>query len=1142
MKPSVLMLGAGMQRSVVGTRGDATRSILFSGFGLLAMALLNSLGILQAQERPRWETPRPRPPVIAEASDEATQAMGGFQKPDGFDVSLFAAEPQVANIVAIYVDMQGRVWVCETFRQKVGVADNRGNERWLDEDLAARTVEDRYAYMLKHIPDATTSYTANDDRIRLLIDEDGDFVADSATVFADGFNDVVAGTGAGVLSYRDKVYYTCIPDLWILADEDGDHVAEVRESRHYGFGVRFAFRGHDMHGLTLGPDGRLYFSIGDRGYNVPTMDGLGENPESGAVFRCELDGSRLEVFASGLRNPQELAFDEWGNLFTGDNNSDSGDQARWVHVVQGGDSGWRMSYQYLPDRGPFNREKIWHPAHPGQPAYIVPPVVNFADGPSGLTYYPGTGLGDEFIGRFLLCDFRGQASNSGIRSFRMQPKGAGFEMIDAAQPFWNILATDADFGPDGALYVADWIHGWDGLDKGRIYRFTNPEAEQSEVVQEVKRLLNTGMQMTDEVDLVRLLGHQDRRLRQEAQFELARRGAFEAFDGAARYNRSLLARVHAIWGIGQIARGDARLDEASETLAGLLRDKEAEVRAQACSVIGDLRDTTYAAQVAELLLDAEPRVRFFAAQAIGRLEYPAALPNVVRMLSENADSDVVLRHAGIMALAGIAKEDSGAVRELSQNNSVSVRLAATVALRKNSDSNVALFLNDADPAVVVEAARAIHDLPLNDALPALAALIDRPSDNDDLVRRILNANYRLGSAENAESLARFAATTSNEAWGQEALELLALWTNGLGRDRVLGMWRPVEARESVDAREALDRHLSELLGRGGVIADRATDVASSLGIEAIIPRLVQRVTQSDLQGSARAAALRALAQLNADGFDAIVSQALSAEAPELRAAAADLMIDRDQSKALEALSRAVHSDYAFERQAAFASLGRIAESPQAREQLTQAAQRLAAGQIPADTVLDVITAIERLPEADRDALLADYWQTLDANDELARYRPAMVGGDAARGERLFYERASLSCVRCHTIGGVGGQVGPNLSRIGLDKEREYLLQAIVLPNAAIAKDFEGVLIQTLDGSTIAGIVKTDDEVKMELLTAEGNIVTVLKEDIDAIVPGKSSMPEDLVKHLSALELRDLIEFLAAQQSDPIDGLEHGEGR
>ena len=111
-------------------------------------------------------------------------------------------------------------------------------------------------------------------------------------------------------------------------------------------------------------------------------------PDTGSVLRCNPDGTELEVFASGLRNPQELAFDEYGNLFTGDNNSDSGDKARWVYLVEGGDSGWRIGYQFIESpisRGPWNEEKLWYPAFAGQAAYIVPPIANIADGPSGLT-------------------------------------------------------------------------------------------------------------------------------------------------------------------------------------------------------------------------------------------------------------------------------------------------------------------------------------------------------------------------------------------------------------------------------------------------------------------------------------------------------------------------------------------------------------------------------------------------------------------------------------------------------------------------------------------------------------------------------------------------------------------------------------
>ena len=347
---------------------------------MLAYSLTAALILIADASAQDDATPDPQPPKIEQASDEAQQAIAQFKYPRQLKCEVFAAEPDVANVVAFHRDFQGRVYVCETFRQERGVEDNRGHGHWMDEELSAKTVQDRIDYIRKYVPDADKSYTQHDDRIRLLRDTNGDGKADESTVFSDHYNAIEMGTGAGVLGYRGNVYYTCIPSLFMLRDVNGDDVADNQLILHTGYGVRFAFRGHDMHGLIVGPDGRLYFSIGDRGYNVNDQV---NDPTSGAVFRCELDGQNLEVLHTGLRNPQELAFDDYGNLFTGDNNSDSGDRARFTEILPGADSGWRMYYQYLPDRGPFNREKIWYPANDDTPAYILPPIANLGDGPSG---------------------------------------------------------------------------------------------------------------------------------------------------------------------------------------------------------------------------------------------------------------------------------------------------------------------------------------------------------------------------------------------------------------------------------------------------------------------------------------------------------------------------------------------------------------------------------------------------------------------------------------------------------------------------------------------------------------------------------------------------------------------------------------
>jgi quinoprotein glucose dehydrogenase len=243
------------------------------------------------------------PPEVQPASPEAETAIKRFRIPKGLRVELAAAEPLLANPVAFSIDEQGRFYVVETFRLHSGATDIRGHMDWLDEELAVQTVEERVAYMTKHEGKRISEYRKYSDRLRLVWDSDGDGRADKATVFADGFNGVADGIAAGVLARKGDVYFANIPNLWLLRDTKGAGTADVKKSLSYGYGVRVGFLGHDLHGLRFGPDGKLYFSIGDRGSYIKTKDGrVVENRETGAVYRCDADGSNLEIFASGLRS------------------------------------------------------------------------------------------------------------------------------------------------------------------------------------------------------------------------------------------------------------------------------------------------------------------------------------------------------------------------------------------------------------------------------------------------------------------------------------------------------------------------------------------------------------------------------------------------------------------------------------------------------------------------------------------------------------------------------------------------------------------------------------------------------------------------------------------------------------------------
>ena len=1071
------------------------------------------------------------------ASDEAELAIGSFRKPAGWEIKLFAAEPNVANPVVITVDNRGRLFVCESFRQDRGVTDNRGHDNeWLLADLAAESVQDRIDYHRRLLStEEAELYTRHDDRVRLVEDTNADQVADRSTIFAEGFNNIESGTGAGILVRGDQAYFTCIPELWLLSDTNGDGQADQRQVLHDGYGVRVAFRGHDLHGLVIGPDGRLYFSIGDRGYNIQTQTGHLKDTESGAVFRCELDGSHLEVFATGLRNPQELAFDDYGYLFTGDNNSDSGDKARWVNVMQGGDSGWRMMYQYISDRGPFNREKIWHPFSTATPAYTVPPIANIGDGPSGLTSYPGTGLTGDFANCFFMVDFRGGASNSGIRLIRTQPQGAFWSVDRSEEPIWNILATDVEFGPDGALWVSDWVSGWIGEGKGRVYRFFDTAAQQQPVVREVQSLLAAGFSELSEERLGELLQHIDRRIRNEAQWELAHRGQIAPFvELIAQPEAGTLPRLHAVWGLGQTCRLHPGVrDNIAASIDAALGDDDLNIRAAAASIVGDLKLEAFGSDLVGLIGDSEARVQYAACLAVGQLQLASGLLPTLQMLEANRDQDPGLRHAGIMALRGIGSTQPAKLAELRQHPSQSVRLAVVVALRKLHNQEITAFLDDDSAEVQLEAARAIHDVPeLHAALPQLAGMLEQTEMRtgavaEPLLHRILNANFRIGGPTAATTIATVAADQRQPAAMRiEAVEMLGTWAEPGKLDRVMNRYAPLDDRPTDDAVAAFGKHLGQIFVGSDKQLSTAIAAAVALDLENVSDSLILLARDGQRDSAVRSGALAGIVKLDGEESLGLVSELLKDAQPEVRSQALDSLATLAPSAAMPELARAIGSESSIERQQAWDTLARIDSQP-ASDLIEQGAADYTAGKLPADVWLNVLeAAAERTSEASQQSLQT-YRQQLIESDPLAEYRTSLHGGNVASGRDLFFNKSELSCVRCHKVAGQGGEVGPDLTLIGNNKDAAYLLQSIVDPDAKIAENFGTVILLTEDGQVLSGILRQETEQVIELIDAENRTLSIPVDEVVSRKQGKSSMPADLLKYLDRRELRDLVAYLTS---------------
>ncbi len=1109
-----------------------------------------SVATLLAAAAPVFAAPPPAPagapaPVShgdgkAEAgAKDGANAIKTFKYDAGMKVELWANEPLLSNPVAFSTDDRGRWFVAESYRQEGrqvngkptigGVVDNRGHMNWLDADIAARTTDERLAMMRKFYPDPkkfTEAFETHEDRVVVVEDTKGAGRADKSTIFADGFRDPLDGTGAGILARGNEVWWTCIPNLWRFTDSNGDGKADTRDKLLSGFGVKFAFRGHDMHGLRFGPDGKLYWSIGDRGLNVKSKEGRqSEVTDTGAIMRCNPDGTDFEVFATGVRNPQELAFDEFGNLFTGDNNSDSGDKARFAQLVEGGDSGWRMTFQYLEDRGPWNRELLWDEKEGQKARYIVPPIANLSNGPSGLTYNPGTGLSKKYAGKFYLSDFRGGASASVVHEIALEPAGAFFKLKNRRDVIKGVLTTDVEFGTDGALYVLDWVEGWSGVDKGRIFKFTTPDADAAKQA-EVKKLLAEGMAARPAAELEKLLAHDDQRIRQGAQFQLAAKADTETLTRAATSGPSTLARVHGVWGLGQLAK---KQPQALTTVAALLGDKDGEVRAQAARVLGDHHFKGAYDRLIALLKDASPRARFYAGIALGKTGYKPAVDPLFAMLAENADKDPILRHAGIMGLTGCA--DAATLAARANHASASVRGAAVVALRRLQSPQVAAFLKDADPSVVLEAARAIYDMPIPEAMPALAALLgDRKIADRNILLRSVNANYRLGHAPNAKALAAYAADNAAHTAGRrEALTALAAWANPNPKDRLLYLWRPLPARTNADAVAALTPVISAILQSApGNVQESAALAAAKLALRSGNDALFALVNDEKATKAARTEALRTLASLKDPRLAQAAKEALTDRDPKLRAEGLKALVAADPVAALTTVSEVLSSNApVMEKQGAVAALAE-SRTPEAEKLLAGLMDSLIAGKLAAEVQLDVYEAAKKRPGLS--AKIQQWTASLPKADPLANYRLSLAGGDAERGKKIFREHQTAQCFKCHQCEGGDSLVGPDLTKIGATKDRNSILESIVFPNQAISEGFQIVVLELTDGATVVGRLMRETKDQLQVVTVDETgkqqTVNVPAKKVKSRVSAPSPMPEIIRDQLSRTELRDVLEYLA----------------
>jgi putative membrane-bound dehydrogenase-like protein len=1076
---------------------------------------------------------------------------------DGVEATLWASDQLIVDPVAIDFDENGTAFVVSTSRANMPL-DIRGHPTWVETVHTLKTVPDLLAFYKKElapersaqnkwIPDLNKD-GSNDirdlaelkERLYRIQDTDGDGIADSSKIMIEGFNnDPTYDVVGGVLYDHGDVLFGMAPGVWRLKDENGDGVIDRQIPISEGYSTHPAFGGHGVSGLIMGPDGRVYWEVGDIGLDVTDKSGKRWSyPNQGAVMRSDPDGSNFEVFAAGIRNLQEFSFDEYGNLISVDNDGDhEGESERVVYIPNGSDSGWRSNWQYGKYTDAKNNrynvwmdEQLFKPRFSGQAAYIVPPVASYHPGPSGMAYNPGTALSEEWRNTFFVTSFPGAPSGAIVYAFKLKEDGAGFALESDRQLVQGILTVGVRFGPDGALYLADWINGWEAKGKGRIWKVDSVKGAANPMRAEVKKLIAEKFDAKSAAEVSALLHHVDMRIRQKAQFELVRRDDIKSLTAASADTANKLARIHGIWGIAQLARKN---DQHAAALVKLLSDQDDEIRAQAAKMIGDVRYARAGDQLVPLLKDKAPRVRFFAAEALGRIQHKAAAAPIVEMLAANDDTDALLRHAGSLALSRIG--DAPAIAALSKHQSRGVRIAAVVALRRLRNADVARFLSDADEDIVVEAARAINDDGgIEAALPALAkALDDKRSlkKPDPFLRRAINANLRVGSPEAVTRLATFAADASKpEPMRVEAVASLGVWESPSTLDRVDGIYlgQP-SSRDGVAARAAVLKLIQSAdANTSAPVKIALADAAGRLNLTDAAPLLVTQL-RTDPTPGVRVAALRALQTLKTPNIAESMKVAVADSSPEVRRAAVGILrtLPISDAEKVQNLLAVIRNGAVNDQQAGLEVLGTL-KTTEAQNALSSLFDELTAGKLAAGIQVDLVDAMQSNAAPALEAKLQAYQKSKSADSLAAAFRDALlVGGDPRRAQQVFVEHPAAQCVRCHAVGDNGGAtVGPNLMGVASRLSREQILESLLEPSARIAPGFGTVSLTLRNGQKVDGTLKSETDTEVVLVAGDPPAERrIAKADITQRTNPVSAMPP-MGLILKPREIRDLVAGLA----------------
>lgn len=994
----------------------------------------------------------------AQAQVSPDKALSTFTVAKGLELSLWASEPLLANPTCMDIDHKGRIWVCESVNYRTQLRSRPLNR-------------------------------AAGDRILILEDTRGAGRADKVTTFYQS-PELLAPIGIAVakepVGPGYKVYVCQSPDILLFEDKDGDGHADGPPKKLLS-GFKGIDHDHGVHGISIGPDNRLYFSVGDQGVdglldkNGKTWKTNRSDCQAGTIWRCDLDGKNLEFIAHNFRNEYEPCVDSFGTIFVSDNDDDGKQQTRICYVMPGG------NYGYWP-RGAGQTH--WHEEQPG----VVHKILRtYFGSPTGICVYEGTLLPEAYRGQLLHTD----AGPRQVRCYHLTPQGAGYsarqeELVTSTDGWFR--PSDICVAPDGSLYISDWYdpgvggHGMGDTTRGRIYRLAPVGNKPS----------------TPSVDL----------------------------ESAAGLHEALASPALSVRAMAMAKLNTMPVGDATRLLTSILRDeKRPWVRARAAWQMARLTPKHHMPPGEYLPDDPDPRFRQLAARIEKEVRGQVTIPSVEQLDSTVARMDLATAREALLLLRDA---DPHKIKPY------------FLALANKYDGKDRFYLNALGIAVGNDPSRREillgdfekHFPDWNEKVASLVWELRPPGVLPRLEQRLVDP--ALPASQRAQIVDIVASTDGNNGC-KVLLKVLDSDPPSAVRQRIVdqlllylpGKWSSLQ--KSPELKSVVDRLLAQSPTRQAGLS-----VVAAAGLDEAIPRVAAIAADSHSAAEERRIAIATLGAFRSRPATQALVEMLKEQPAAVRLEAVKALgrqlqetgPQKDPGQVLTVLQGLLR-DEKGDADLRLAAATALAESRHGGLWLLEENER--AG-LPGEVKATVARILRNSPYKglQNKALLAfPVSAKLDPAKLPTLSALAARHGDVSRGMKLWLASAKndAQCMKCHTVDGKGGQIGPDLSAIGKKASRENLFESILFPSKAIADQFVTWIVETKTGTVLSGLLVEDTPEKVTIRDANGKDTSIPKKDIESRTKSPTSlMPADLIRFLTEEDLVDLVEYMLTLKS------------